>query len=198
MRPLLIVVSAPSGAGKTSICDRLLKEFDWIQYSVSCTTRPPRGREVNGVNYEFVTPDRFNEYKARGDFLEHAEVHGYQYGTRRTPVIQALESGKSVLMDIDVQGAAQIREAAKSGASIIRNAYVDIFIEPPSLDVLQERLSARGEDAPEIIAKRLQNAIEELRHSASYTHHVVNNNFDDAFADFRQIVLMQAQANTGS
>ncbi len=194
MRPLLIVVSAPSGAGKTSLCDRLLKEFDWIRYSISCTTRSPRGREVDGVEYEFVTPERFDELVAQGDFLEHARVHGHQYGTRRAPLVKALESGMSVLMDIDVQGAEQIRKAANSGNDIVREAFVDIFVEPPSLDALRERLSGRGEDSPEVIAKRLENAIEELRHSSAYAFHVVNDDFETAFMELHHIVFSQANS----
>jgi guanylate kinase len=188
MKPLLIIVSAPSGAGKTTLCERLLAACDWIQYSVSCTTRQPRGREVNGVNYEFVDSAQFASYVEQDDFLEHAVVHGFQYGTRRSPVLAALQQGKSILMDIDVQGAAQIRDAARREGGLLGDAFIDVFIEPPSLEVLRERLSGRGEDAPEVIEKRMTNAIEEMQSAEDYAHHIVNANIDDAAAAFERLV----------
>ena len=188
MKPLLIIVSAPSGAGKTTLCERLLAACDWIQYSVSCTTRQPRGREVNGVNYEFVEPEQFAAYVEEDDFLEHAVVHGFQYGTRRSPVLAALQQGKSILMDIDVQGAAQIRSAARREGGLLGDAFTDVFIEPPSLEVMRERLSGRGEDAPDVIEKRMTNAIEEMRSADDYTLRIINGDIDEAAATFERLV----------
>ena len=135
-RPLLIVVSAPSGGGKSTLCDRLLASRHDMVYSVSCTTRPPRGREVDGLHYRFLSESEFERRVAAGDFLEHAVVHGARYGTLRHTVEEALRTGRSVLMDIDVQGAAQIRSAlaARSVDDPLRSALVDIFIAPPSLE----------------------------------------------------------------
>lgn len=192
LRPLLIVVSAPSGGGKTTLCDRLMSSYDWIRYSVSCTTRLPRGKEVNGVDYEFVTADAFEQYVRDDDFLEHADVHGFKYGTRRLPVLETLESGFSILMDIDVQGAAQIREALQREGGLLQKAFLDIFIEPPSLEILRQRLSDRDEDAPDVIQKRLVNAAEEMKHAHLYTHRVVNTDLDESFAHFENVVLNEA------
>lgn len=196
MKPLLIVVSAPSGAGKTSLCDRLCAELPWVEYSISCTTRAPRGTEQNGVDYEFLSQDAFDAYAACGEFLEHAHVHGFSYGTRRTPVRNALQNGKSVLMDIDVQGAAQIRAAAQDsrGDPLIKNAFTDIFIKPPSLAVLRQRLATRGEDSLDQMEKRMKAAETELRGADDYRFCIVNDMLDVAYAEFRELVCREAGA----
>ena len=134
--PLLLVVSAPSGAGKTTLCDRLRAEFPAIRYSVSCTTRGPREGEVDGEDYHFLSEAEFRRRLAAGEFLEHAVVHGHLYGTLRSEVADGMTAGRDVLMDIDVQGAAQIR-AALAGLPPdhpLRRGYTDVFIAPPSLD----------------------------------------------------------------
>ncbi len=199
MKPLLIVVSAPSGAGKTSLCDRLCAELPWVEYSISCTTRAPRGSEQNGVDYEFLSQDAFDAYAAKGEFLEHAHVHGFSYGTRRTPVTNALQAGKSVLMDIDVQGAAQIRAAARDplGDPLIKNAFKDIFIKPPSLEVLRQRLTGRGEDSRDQMEKRMQAAEIELSGADEYRFCIVNDIFDVAYAEFMDLVCREAEVLTG-
>ncbi len=196
LRPLLIVVAAPSGAGKTTLCDRLLNEFPQITYSVSCTTRPPRGQEVNGVDYHFLNPTEFEHQVQAGEFLEHALVHGYRYGTLHKTVADALHAGHSVLMDLDVQGAARLRDSvakAREG-DLLKTGFVDVFIEPPSLEVLRERLARRGEDPEESMERRLRNAANEMRHSHEFHYRIVNAAVDVAYREFRAIVLREWQA----
>jgi guanylate kinase len=190
-RNLLIVVSAPSGAGKTTLCDRLLQDVPGLAYSVSCTTRCPRGNEQDGVDYHFLDESEFLRRIAAGEFLEHATVHGNLYGTLRESVAAALESGRSVLMDIDVQGAAQIRAqlAASPADDKLRKAFVDIFIEPPSLDALRQRLTGRGEDADEEIERRLAKAAAEMSRSGDYQYHVVNESLERAYEEFKVCIL---------
>jgi len=191
-RQLLIVVSAPSGSGKTTLCDRLLADLGDIVYSVSCTTRQPRGTETDGTDYTFLTKDEFEQQVREGQFLEHATVHGYRYGTLRETVLHALAEGRSVLMDIDVQGAEQIRACVKSGAGdLLDKAFVDIFITPPSIDALRERLEMRGEDTPEVIEKRLENAQREMAQADKYMRVIVNDELDRAYAELRGIVAKE-------
>lgn len=184
---MLLVVSAPSGAGKSTLCDRLLADERGLIRSVSCTTRAPRGAEVDGRDYFFLTPEEFNRRVAAGLFLEHATVHGNQYGTLRSTVEDGLRAGKDVLLVIDVQGAAAVRAAASQGG-ILARSYVDIFISPPSVDALRDRLQKRGEDAADVIERRLVNALGEMGRQAEYRHRVVNDNLDQAYAELRAIV----------
>lgn len=192
-RPLLLVVSAPSGAGKTTLCHRLLAEFKNMAYSVSCTTRPPRGSELSGRDYRFVSEEEFKAMVGRGEFLEYARVHGYWYGTPRAPVLEALRQGRDVLMDIDVQGARAIRGAARSAPAgdPIHDGYVDVFIAPPSLDELRRRLELRQEDAPETIVARVKQAEEEMGHAGEYTYVVINDDIDRAYDALRAIVIAE-------
>lgn len=196
-RPLLILVSAPSGAGKTTLCERLLGEFDSIVYSVSCTTRAPREGEEDGVNYHFLTRDAFESKVRAGEFLEHATVHDNLYGTLRSEVLAAFARGKNVLMDIDVQGADQIRAYIKQAPANdpLRCGFVDIFISPPSIDVLQKRLVARGKDSAEVIARRVQHAEAELRHWQDYRFVIVNDRLDASYDALRSIFIAQQHAN---
>ena len=189
-RPLLIVVSAPSGAGKTTLCERLRAEDPGIVYSVSCTTRSPRGREVDGADYIFLDADAFASRVAAGEFLEHAVVHGHCYGTLKETVRRGLAAGNSVMMDIDVQGADQIRAYAQAAPADdpIRCAFLDIFIAPPSLQALRERLEKRAEDAPEVIAQRLRNAQAEMARAESYRYVIVNADLDRALQRLREVV----------
>ena len=190
LRPLLLVVSAPSGAGKTTLCDRLLKDNPNIVYSVSCTTRAPRGSEVDGQDYHFLSAKEFERRVKAGEFIEHAVVHGHRYGTLRQTVANALAAGRDVLMDIDVQGAALIRSAAADD-SLLRNAYVGIFIAPPSLAVLRDRLQKRKEDTAEVIERRLRNAEQELARWREYTYLVINDDLERACADLQAIVTAE-------
>lgn len=192
-RPLLIVISAPSGAGKTTLCDRLLEERRDLVYSVSCTTRTPRGEEVDGEDYFFLADADFRKRQAEGLFLEHAVVHGYRYGTLRETVDTALADGDSVLMDIDVQGAEQVRRAAMSaGESLLGKGFVDIFIAPPSLEALRARLQARNEDSAEAIEQRLRNAEHEMARAPEFRYRVVNDDLEHAWRTLQEIVEWEA------
>jgi guanylate kinase len=194
-KPLLMVVSAPSGAGKTTLCDRLMNEFDSIAYSVSCTTRTPREGEVNGRSYHFMSVDEFQQRVAANEFLEHAVVHGNYYGTLKSSIRDALASGRDVLMDIDVQGAEQIRLFAQHGEDNdwIRDIYVDIFIAPPSMEDLQLRLWGRGKDEEDVIRRRLVRAQDELKCWNQYQYVVVNDRLDDSYHSLRCILLAERQ-----
>ena len=189
--PVLLIVSAPSGAGKTTLCERLLAEFPSIEYSVSCTTRAPRVGEVDGEDYHFLSEADFRLRLDAGEFLEHATVHGHLYGTPRSLVERSLRAGRDVLMDIDVQGAAQIRAAARRAPpeDPVRRGYVDVFIAPPSLAVLRQRLVGRGTDAPDVVERRLRKAEAEMARAGEYLHTVVNDVLDDAYARLRAVFL---------
>lgn len=187
-RALLLVVSAPSGAGKTTLCNRLLADHPDMTRSISCTTRGPRGAERDGSDYHFLTVAEFSRRVAEGLFLEYAVVHGNQYGTLSSSVESALKAGKDVLLIIDVQGAAAVRQAAKSLGGMLGESYVDVFIAPPSLEVLRERLQRRGEDAPDVIERRLLNARGELARAAEFQFRVVNDNLERAYAELSAII----------
>ncbi len=191
--PILVVISAPSGAGKTTLCHRLLAEFSGMRYSVSCTTRRPREGEVDGRDYHFLDEASFLAKREAGAFVESALVHGYYYGTQRTHVVESLNAGHDVLMDIDVQGARQIREAlARLGSSDpLRRGYVDIFIAPPSIEALRQRLRGRGKDAEEIIERRVARAAGEMDHWQEYQYLVVNEDLEAAYAELRSILVAE-------
>jgi guanylate kinase len=192
-RSLLIVLAAPSGGGKTTLCDRLLDEFPIIQYSISCTTRPPRGQEQDGIDYHFLTDEAFVQRVQAGEFLEHAMVHGHRYGTLRAPVEATLRAGGSVMMDLDVQGAAELRTAVARAApdDLLKAGFVDIFIEPPSMAVLRERLQRRGEDSDEVVERRLRNAATEMARRHEFKYRVINEDVGTAYADMREIVMRE-------
>ena len=196
LRPLLIVISAPSGAGKSTLCECLLADRDDIVYSISCTTRQPRESEENGRDYFFLTHNKFKERVAAGDFLEHAEVYGSLYGTLKETVINALSKGKSVLMDIDIQGAGQIRDYVTSApdGDLLKNAFLDIFIEPPSLDVLRSRLTDRNEDSEADIERRLRHAEDEMRHRGDYRYRIMNNDLGLACATLKRVIGSEQSA----
>lgn len=167
MKPFPIIVSSPSGGGKTTIARELLRRRKDLGYSVSCTTRSPRDGEKNGIDYHFLSREEFRSGVERGDFAEHAEVHGEAYGTLRREVAAVLGSGRHVIMDIDVQGA---RELARS----LPDAVL-IFVLPPSAGVLVQRLKARKTEAPAALARRLETAVRELREVPMYHYVVVND-----------------------
>jgi guanylate kinase len=184
-RGLLIVVSSPSGAGKTTLCHRLTAEFPNIVFSVSYTTRPRRRGEEEGVDYHFVDRSLFDEMIDRGEFAEWAEVHGNRYGTTTEAVRQALEGGKHVLFDIDYQGARQLK------ARFERDAVL-VFILPPSLEVLEQRLRKRATDAPDAIERRLikaQDEINVLKQYGLYEYLIVNDDLVSAYDRLRAIYL---------
>ena len=190
-RSLMIVVSAPSGAGKSTLCNRLVDEFPRIAYSVSCTTRTSRGEEQDGEHYYFLSKKEFKERIKNGEFLEHAKVHGNFYGTLEDTVLYAMEAGSHLLLDIDVQGAAQIRESLVrlDPRNPIRRGFIDIFISPPSMEELEKRLRGRGTDEEKVIQKRLSKAEEEMAHAPKYSFQIVNDDLETAYNDLKAIIL---------
>lgn len=181
---ILLVVSGPSGSGKTTLCRRLADEGE-ARYSISCTTRPPRPGEADGRDYHFLTREKFLEKKTAGDFLESAEVHGNLYGTLRSEVTGQLELGRDVVMDLDVQGAQQVRDC---GDEAIRIAAVDLFVMPVNEHELLARLSGRGTDSAEVIALRMKNALEEMSHWRKYTYRLVSGSLEEDYSRFKALV----------
>jgi guanylate kinase len=176
----LFVVAAPSGGGKTSLVRELLKREPGIKLSVSFTTRPPRPGEVDGVDYCFVDEAQFMARRDRGEFLEHAHVHGNWYATSALWLREQIEHGHDVLLEIDWQGAAQVRRLIPSA--------VEIFILPPSMAVLKERLHNRGQDTAAVIDHRLANAQDEMRHCGEFDYVIINQDFATAVDDLAAIV----------
>ena len=190
-KPLFIVMSAPSGCGKSTLIDLILQEYCDIVYSISCTTRAPRGEEEDGIDYHFLAPARFRELIAEDAFLEYAEVHGNYYGTLRRPIEEVLAEGNSMVLDIDVAGAAKVRHYVRHhlpAGHPLREAYVDVFINPPSLEELRARLEGRGTDAPETIARRLENATGEMARASEYMYQVVNDDLRLAYRRLCDII----------
>jgi guanylate kinase len=181
-RGLLVVVSSPSGAGKTTLCRRLMQEFRKIRFSISCTTRKPRSNEVDGVDYHFVARERFSEMIDAGEFAEWAEVHGNYYGTPRAEVDRAINGGQDVLFDIDWQGGRQLKAAYEHDA-------VMIWILPPSLDVLENRLRRRATDDPDVIERRLLAAKRELQEYGAYDFIIENDDLERAYRDLVSVYL---------
>ena len=177
---ILFVVSSPSGGGKGTLIQRVLSRVQNLSYSVSYTTRKPRNGEVDGREYFFVTREEFSGMVAKNDFLEWATVHSHLYGTSRRQVTQDVSSGRDIVLEVDVQGAASIRD-------LIHDA-VSVFILPPSLDVLRERLIARGTDAPEELAVRLRNAPEELKAYKTFDYVIINDDVEQASAKLMAII----------
>ena len=161
--PLLLLITAPSGVGKTTVGDNLLATVPGLVRAVTCTTRAPRGAERNGVDYHFLDRPTFERQIAEGAFLEHAEVYGNRYGTRRAEILDRLAGGQDVLLSVDVQGAAAIRESAERDP-ILANALVSVFFMPPSLAELQRRLTGRNQDSAEAVARRLAMARSEMEY----------------------------------
>lgn len=176
----LFVIVAPSGAGKTSLVEALLREEPNIRLSVSYTTRTPRTGEVHGREYHFVNRAEFEAMLAKGEFLEHAEVYGNLYGTSKSWINAARAAGEDVLLEIDWQGAAQVHD--------IYPDMVSIFIMPPSIEALEQRLAARAKDAADVIARRIAGARLEMRHISQTDYVIVNDNFASALADLRVVV----------
>lgn len=179
-RGVLYVVSSPSGGGKGTIIKRVLDVMPDLRYSVSYTTRAPRNGEVDGREYFFVDRRRFEEMVAAGDFLEWANVHGHLYGTSRRQVIEDTEAGSDIVLEVDVQGAASVKRLGVDSVSI--------FILPPSLQVLRDRLTARGTDSQEELAVRLRNAPEELKQYSTFDYIIFNDQVDRAAAQLAAIV----------
>ena len=182
-KPLFIVLSAPSGCGKSTLIDMILQEYCDIVYSISCTTREPRGDEEDGLDYHFKTKERFEQLIAEDAFIEYAKVHDNYYGTLKAPIEEVLAEGNSMILDIDVQGAAKVREYVRSlpNNDPLKIGYVDIFILPPDLGELRRRLEGRGTDSPEVIEKRLRNAEGEIARAGEYMYRVTNDDLAIAY-----------------
>jgi guanylate kinase len=185
-RGLLFVVTAPSGAGKSSLIARLLEDERGLALSVSYTTRAPRPGERDGREYHFVDLPAFEAMLERGEFLESAEVHGHRYGTSQKVIEEVRSSGRDLLLEIDWQGAAQVRRLYPES--------IGIFILPPSMAELERRLRARAQDSEDTIRRRLRNAAEEMSHAAEFKYAIINNKFDDARLDLRAIVRAERVA----
>lgn len=181
----LYIVSAPSGAGKTSLVKALLQRDSLISVSVSHTTRAPRPGEVEGWDYYFVSPETFDTMVADGAFLEHAKVFSNRYGTSRAAVESTLAEGKDVILEIDWQGAQQVRELMPEAVSV--------FILPPSREALEDRLNNRGQDSAEVIAQRMAQAVDEMSHYGEYDFLVVNDRFEQALNELAAIFLCRRQ-----
>ena len=180
MNPFPIILSSPSGGGKTTIARELLNRRNDVGYSTSCTTRSPRSGEREGIDYYFLTRDQFLSRRQAGDFAECAEVHGNLYGTLKSEIARVLGSGKHVIMDIDVQGAAQIRQAFPQA--------VTVFVLPPSAEVLLDRLRRRKTESPQGLVARLNSALHELRAVDDYEYVVVNDDLDRAVTQIGAIL----------
>jgi guanylate kinase len=175
----IFVISAPSGAGKSTLCRAVLQHFADIRYSVSYTTREPRGREINGVHYHYISKEDFLNGIEENRWAEWALVHDNYYGTSARILEESVASGCDIILDIDVQGAAQIVRRYPE--------VVTIFIMPPSPDALKTRMEARGTDSPDVIAKRLKNAVAEMARKEHYRHVIVNDDLNEAV---RQLILL--------
>ena len=182
-RGLMLVLSSPSGAGKTSIARRLLQVEPELSLSISVTTRPRRPSEVDRRDYHFVDRSAYGAMIEAGDLLEHAEVYGHGYGTPRGPVEEALAAGRDVLFDIDWQGTQQLREA--------RSDMVSVFILPPSMAELERRLSRRAEDAEPVVRKRLAQVAADVTHFAEYDYVLINSDLEQSVARVRQILAAE-------
>jgi guanylate kinase len=188
-RGIMLIVSSPSGAGKTTLTRNLLQEENRdkensVSLSVSVTTRARRPSEIEGVHYQFISKRQFELMRDGGELLEWAEVHGNYYGTPREPVERALEEGRDILFDIDWQGTQQVYEK-------MRQDVVSVFVLPPTAEELKARLERRAEDSPEIIARRLRNAAEEIPHWTEYDYVLVNRDLDKSFARLRGILTAE-------
>jgi guanylate kinase len=183
-RGLLLILSSPSGAGKTTLTRNLIEQDHNIRLSVSVTTRPRRPSEIDGVHYRFIDIADFHEMRERGDLLEWAEVHGNFYGTPRRPVEQTLARGQDMMFDIDWQGTVQIVEKTRADV-------VSLFVLPPSMAELKARLERRAEDAPDVIARRLTNAREEIAHWTAYDYVLINDDLQRTFSELRSILAAE-------
>ncbi len=179
-RGIPFIISGPSGAGKTTLYKMALERIPGVRHSVSYTTRPPRPGDVDGLDYHFVTEEVFEDMAARGEFIEHAHIHGNRYGTGKKDLEELLATGAHVILEIDVQGAASLRGALEGA--------VYIFIAPPSIEACEERLSARGKDSPEVIERRVRAAMEEISHAPEYDYVILNDEVDAAFETLRSII----------
>ena len=185
--PLLVLISAPSGGGKTTVCQQLLAARPSMTRAITCTTRPPRKGERDGVDYFFLDADSFLKRVQAGNFLEHATVYGNSYGTLKGEVLSKLRQGKDVLLNVDVQGAATIRQRAEEDPELKR-ALVSVFLTPPSLAVLEERLRKRGTDSPAVIQKRLGVARQEIAQWKNFDYLLISSTIEEDLGRMQAII----------
>ncbi|MDO8426361.1 MAG: guanylate kinase [Deltaproteobacteria bacterium] len=183
MSGIPFIVSAPSGAGKTTLCKKAVAFFSDLRQSISYTTRKPREGEINGVDYWFIDNAAFDSMVKKGEFLEHADIYGKRYGTSRKDLKKILEEGLSVILEIDVQGAESVRGKLKGA--------VYVFILPPSLEASEERLKERGKDSAEEIRKRLKTAAEEIKLAPKYDYIIINEDLDEAFEKLKSVIIAE-------
>ncbi len=183
--PLLLIVSSPSGAGKTTLCTRLLLEFQNVTFSISHTTRRPRPGEVDGKDYHFVDTPTFEAMVARDQFIEWAHVHGNRYGTARSEIERAATTGIDLIFDVDFQGAKQIKHQYPDA--------VGVFILPPSITELERRLTARGTESPDSLKRRFQAALDEIGHHALFDYLIVNDVLDASYDQLRAVLIAERQ-----
>jgi guanylate kinase len=180
MKGRLFVITAPSGAGKTSLIDAVMRDDPSLKISVSYTTRAPRAGEKNAVDYHFVDEATFRKMRERGEFLESAEVHGNHYGTAKKVILDAVARGEDMILEIDWQGAQQVRR--------LYPGCVGVFILPPSIEELERRMRARGQDAEAVIHRRVANAREELTHAGEFNYVIINKDFETARRELASII----------
>jgi guanylate kinase len=180
MKGKLFVITAPSGAGKTSLIEAVMRDDPTLKVSVSYTTRPPRPGEKDGVDYHFVDRAAFDAMQRRGEFLESAEVHGNRYGTSRKVILDAIAAGEDLILEIDWQGAQQVRRLYPD--------CVGVFILPPSIEELERRMRSRGKDSEAVIVRRLDNAREELAHAREFEYRIINKDFETARHELAEIL----------
>jgi len=193
--PLLILISAPSGGGKTTLCQRLLTARPNMSRAITCTTRLPRQGERDGVDYYFLTAESFLKRVHAGNFLEHATVYGNSYGTLKSEVLGRMRQGEDVLLTVDVQGAATIRQKAQEDPEL-RDALISVFLTPPSVSVLQERLEKRGTDSPETIKKRLAVARQEITHWKHFDYLLLSQSIEEDLRRMLSIVEAEKMRST--
>jgi guanylate kinase len=197
-KPLLVVISAPSGGGKTTLCNRLLTSRPDMARAITCTTREPRPGEQDGVDYHFFDAATFLKRLQAGNFLEHATVYGHSYGTLKSEVLEKLRHGHDVLLNIDVQGAATIRARAEQDPEL-RSMLVSIFLTPPNMEVLEKRLRGRNTDAPAVIQKRLSVARQEIAQWRNFDYLLLSDTIDEdlrrthAIIDAEKLRVIRAQ-----
>lgn len=185
MPPLLLIISSPSGAGKTTLCTRLLAEFPNITFSISHTTRLPRPGEVDGKDYHFVDTATFEKMVAENQFIEWAHVHGNRYGTARSEIERAAKNSVDLVFDIDFQGASQIKQQYSDA--------VGVFVLPPSIEELKRRLQSRGTESPESLVRRFKAALDEIAHHDLFDYLVVNDELDIAYDQLRALLIAERQ-----
>ena len=188
--PLLVLISAPSGGGKTTLCQHLLAARPQMTRAVTCTTRPPRAGERDGADYYFLDAGTFRQRVQAGSFLEHATVYGHRYGTLKAEVLGKLRQGTDVLLNVDVQGAATIRKKAQEVPEL-RRALISVFLTPPSLNIVEERLRKRGTDAPAVIQKRLSVARQEIAQWRHFDYLLLSASIEEDLR--RMLAIVEAE-----